>query len=90
MIHMKTTSNDMEKLSNSADENLPQKPSDILVFLPQGLKKKIKIILHMYESKGIFFQSDKIWYKKVSNSADENLPQKHSDILVFLPQGLEK
>ena len=44
MIHMKTTSNDMEKLSNSADENLPQKPSDILVFLPQGLKKKIKII----------------------------------------------
>ena len=28
--------------NNSADENLPQKPSDIFVFLPQGLKKKIK------------------------------------------------
>ena len=40
IIQINTTIIDMEKLNNSADVNLPQNPNDILLVLPQGLKKK--------------------------------------------------
>ena len=41
IIQMNTTNIDMEKLSNSAEVNLPQKPNDILLLRPQGLEEML-------------------------------------------------